>query len=109
MKKLVLFFAFIYSSNIVCAQIVLPTMRVFGKQKTIFNGGSGNTSQSNFLLQSNCTPVYIDNIFRGGEGNTSQRNSLLQSNCTPVYIDNIFRGGEGFTSQSNYLLQSNCK
>jgi len=112
MKKIVLLLIFIYLSNIGCAQIVLPTMRVFGlpavSPKSIFKGGAGYTSQSNFLLQSICTPVYVDNIFRGGLGYTSQSNSLLQSNCTPVYIDNIFRGGEGYTSQSNFLAQSNC-
>jgi len=112
MKKIVLLLIFIYLSNIGYAQIVLPTMRVFGlptaSPKFIFKGGAGYTSQSNFLLQSICTPVYVDNIFRGGLGYTSQSNSLLQSNCTPVYIDNIFRGGAGYTSQSNFLAQSNC-
>jgi uncharacterized protein (TIGR02145 family) len=112
MKKLVLLLIFIYLSNIGCAQIVLPSMRVFGlpaaSPKSIFKGGAGYTSQSNFLLQSICTPVYVDNIFKGGAGYTSQSNSLLQSICTPVYIDNIFRGGEGYTSQSNFLVQSIC-
>jgi len=112
MKKLVLLLVFIYLSNINYAQIVLPSMRVLGlpipSPKSIFKGGVGYTTQSNFLLQSNCTLVFANNIFKGGSGYTSQSSSLLQSNCTPVYINNIFKGGSGYTTQSSSLLQSNC-
>ncbi len=112
MKKLVFLLVFIYLSNIDYAQIVLPSMRMLSlpiaSPKSIFKGGTGYTTQSNFLLQSNCTPVFANNIFKGGAGFTTQSNFLLQSNCSPVFANNIFKGGAGFTTQSNFLLQSNC-
>ena len=70
----------------------------------IFRGGAGSSNNVNVLTQSNCDPVYVNNIFRGGGGSSNSISVLAQSNCDPVYVNNIFKGGGGYSAQSSMLM-----